>query len=392
MKKNNFILAFLAFSTYFVTGVVCMLLGSLLSVLATEYGLPIEKVVLIGSSFALGRVLTVYLTGKMVEKFGPLKILFAGVSFIGLYLVGMVIVPSYYMGFVFAFLGGIGMGVEDAVCPLLLSHVFTKGYSSSLSAGQAMYGLGGFAISLLVGLMFTLNVSPYYANYILVIIVILILLLIPLAHFDNNKQLPETEHIKPLYCKNNRICYLVLGIICFIYCVIVNSICTYTSIYGEAMGISNAVSTYMLTIYNVGCVIGSIIFIFALKRISENTVLFINSLIGAIVIFLILKINNISSYFICFMIAGIFLGVLFSVILAIVTRIGYQHIALASSIVAITGGIGDIIGPIITSNLVAIYQVAMVFKFIFGLLVVIMLLSIVIGMITKEENLYVNSK
>lgn len=70
-KQNKYkMVAFLAFALYFLTGAACIVVGSSLSHLVKMYGIALDKVVLLGSAYALGRVLTVYFTGRMVEKFG----------------------------------------------------------------------------------------------------------------------------------------------------------------------------------------------------------------------------------------------------------------------------------------------------------------------------------
>lgn len=89
MRKNNGLIAFLAFGMYYITGAECMVVGSSLTHLVSMYGMEMDKVVLLGSAFALGRVLTVYPTGRMVEKFGPKKVLAAGILLISAYLLGV---------------------------------------------------------------------------------------------------------------------------------------------------------------------------------------------------------------------------------------------------------------------------------------------------------------
>ena len=65
-----------------------------------------------------------------------------------------------------------------------------------------------------------------------------------------------------------------------------------------------------------------------------------------------LVINTVEAYFIGMFTAGFFLGVLFSVIVAVATRIGYERISVASSLVATAGGLSDILTPIVTGFLV----------------------------------------
>ena len=59
MRKNDKLLAFLAYAMYFLTGAACIVVGSSLPHLVKMYGMELNQVVLLGSAYALGRVLTV---------------------------------------------------------------------------------------------------------------------------------------------------------------------------------------------------------------------------------------------------------------------------------------------------------------------------------------------
>lgn len=102
MQKNNRLIAFLALGMYFLTGAACVAVGSGLPHLVKAYDMNLDKVVLLGSAFAVGRVATVYITGRLVEKLGPLKVLAGGVLLNAAFLFGLGAVPNYYAGLVFA--------------------------------------------------------------------------------------------------------------------------------------------------------------------------------------------------------------------------------------------------------------------------------------------------
>ena len=63
MSSNHKKLAYLAFALYFLSGVVCMLIGSTMSSLVELYSQPLEKIVLFIGAFATGRTLSVYMIG-----------------------------------------------------------------------------------------------------------------------------------------------------------------------------------------------------------------------------------------------------------------------------------------------------------------------------------------
>lgn len=198
MKRNNVLTAFLAFGMYFLTGAACIVVGSSLTHLAEMYDMSLDKVVLLGSAYAFGRVLTVYGTGHLVEKIGTKKVLGIGVILIMAYLIGLPLVVNFYAGMFFACLGGIGMGAQDTVCPVLLSAVFKRNYAGSLSVGQAMFGLGSFATPFLIGILLTWHLPFYGAYYILLVIPVLMLICIPFVRLqEHSAEGKKTEQVEP---------------------------------------------------------------------------------------------------------------------------------------------------------------------------------------------------
>lgn len=388
MKKNHILIAFLGFAMYFLTGAACLVVGSSLPHLVKLYQMQLAQVVLLGSSYALGRVLTVYGTGRLVEKLGPIKVLAIGVVLLGAFLLGIPSIANYYAGLFFAFLGGVGMGAQDTVCPVLLSTAFKKNYEGSLSAGQAMFGLGSFTTPFLVGLLLSNNQPFYFAYYILLIVPVIMLICMPFAKMDMQEhEESKAESIKPLYGKNVILAYATILIVCAAYCAAVNTISMYTSSFAESMGISSSSSAYMLTIYNVGCFLGSLIFILILRKVKTQKVLIINNVCAALALLIALFINKAAVYFVGVFIAGFFLGVLFSVIVAIATRIGYKRISIAGSLVAIVGGASDILTPIITGFLVK--KVGVGFSFWYAvIMIIITLIAAGVLMVNTTEKEY----
>lgn len=387
MQKNDKIITFLAFGLYFLTGAACFLVGSSLPQLVEMYNKELDVVVLLGSSFALGRVVTVNFTGRLVEKKGPKVGLVVGILMISAYLFGLPTIPNYYAGMVFAFLGGVGMGAQDAVCPLLLSMSCKNNYAGALSAGQAFFGIGSFATPFLVGIMLSAGLPFYYSYYILLIGAVVMLICVPLAKIENQVQGENVEEqVQPLYAKNTRLAYAGILISCAAYCATINIIGLYTSSFAESIGVSASNAAFMLTIYNVGCVMGSFAFIAVLRKVKEQTILILNCIVAFLAIAIALLVNKVTVYFIGLFVAGFFLGVLFSVIVAIITRIGYKRISIASSYAAVAGGMADILTPIITGVLVGMLGVGSSFYYVLCTIIVTAAAAFVVRGSTSERS------
>ena len=193
--------------------------------------------------------------------------------------------------------------------------------------------------------------------------------------------------MKPLYAKKTWMAYAAILVACAAYCAVVNAIGLYTSSFAESIGVSASNAAFMLTIYNVGCVVGSFVFVIVLKKVKEQTVLIGNCVCGFAAILAAMLINHVAAYFILLFVAGVFLGVLFSVIIAIATRIGYKRISVASSYVATAGGASDILTPIVTGWIVGAMGVASSYYYVLFMIVVTAVAAVIVKGITSEKEI-----
>lgn len=396
MRKNSTLITILAFGLYFLVGAAALLVGSSLTQLIGVYGRTMDAVVLLGSSFAIGRVSTVGLTGRLVEKIGAKAVYAISVLMTCAYFVGVPLFPNYYAGMAAAFLGGVGMGAEDAVCPLMLSISCRKNYAGALSAGQAFFCVGSFAMPFLIGVMLSERLPFYGAFYVLTAIALILLACLPFVKLEKQTKKEETQEqqVKPLYTKKLWLAYAgaLIGVACFSGAV--NVLSLYTASFAQSMGISEANAAFMLTIYNIGGVIGSFAFTWILKKVKERIIVIVNSVISMIALAAAVLFHRTEIYFICLFITGTFLGVMFSLFVAITTRIGYKRISVASSYVAIAAGISDVMTPILSGALVGVFGVGCAFYYALATVVLMLAASILVNVVTSEKEIssYGNSK
>lgn len=386
MNKYKKLLALMSFVSSFITGVVAMVIGSEIGNLIELYNKPIETVVLFGSGAALGRIFASLFAWKVVNKFGPIKTELAGNILIGLDVLLLPFIPNYYVGMVLSFLGGLGMSLNDNSSPAIMAYVFPKTYSSMLSAGQTMYCFGNFAFSLLISLFIKVNVPYYYTNIICVSTLIISITCALICLKVNIATESEEEKVQPIYCKNIKIGMILVAFGSFAYCAVCNCIGLYTTTYLESVGFSTADSSVLYTIYNIGSTIGSILFIYILRKVSEKVALIMNTVVALGAISLALSLNTFMGYAIGLFLAGCFLGVTFALLLSLGTRIQYNDPASASSLVGLAGGVGDITIPIMTSAILTSYGIGYVYNTSILFLILTILIAIIIYLITKEKK------
>lgn len=389
-NKNRILLASIAYLLYIAVGSMCMLIGSQMASLSIYFNNSIDKIALISSAFAVGRVLFSIPAGKLVEKGKPLNIVRVCCILILCYLIGISTINNYYLSLIFAALGGAAMAIEDVVNPYILSQAFPKKYSSALSATQIFYGIGTFTMSFLAGYMLQKNYYFGISNFLVAIFPIVVFILTLFASL-NNKTGDDEEIIKPLYTKNFKFALIVGGSATLLYCLVCSTISLYTTSYTASVGFSENLSSNVLTFNNLGVIIGSILFCFILQKVQEKQVLLFNTITTLIFLFLSIYSTNYAIKCACMFIVGLVNGVDFSVILAIITRIGYEHIALASAIVAAFSGIGDILAPILLGIIFNRFGMSVAYNSSLIFLIMLTIAVIILFIIVKEEP-YGNTK
>ncbi len=374
MDQNKKRIAMIAFAMYFLTGASVIVVGCSLPHLMQRYGLDVSYVVMLGSSFALGRVCTAYLLGKLVQKKGPKFVLGVGVSCLTLFLLGLSVVDQFYLGLLCACFGGIGMAAQDCVCPCLLSLVYGDGYASMLSIGQALFGLGLFATPFLMGLCLKHGLAFYVAYYVLLVIPCIVVPLMVVTSMDGGSDVVSEVQVKELGVKDKRKAMGLLMLASAMYSATFNTLTMYTSSFALEMGMDASSAAFLLTAFNVGAMCGSFVFSFVLKKMKAENVLCMNNCVAFVVVLCMVVFKK--WYYAGLFVTGFFIGVLFSVMISLATRVDTKRMSVASSLIATSGGCTEIVNPLLTGMLVSSFGVSMAYPFALGLLVVSIVVSV----------------
>lgn len=388
MKRNDALKAFLSFAMYFLAGATCVMIGSTLPQLVQTYKSTIELVGLMGSAYAVGRILTVNITGILVEKIGSVKVLAIGTFLTGVFMLGIPMIPSFISGLVLAAIGGVAFGTQDAACPALLSSVFKKNYESSLTFGQGLFGVGTTVSPFLLGLFLSGKLSYAWSYYVLALLAFAICVLTFVVRDDRTSASQvqgEEEHIKPLYAKHSVLAFIGIVVTVAAFSGVSTAIGMYTTSFAMSRGVNESNAAFLFTLFNLGCVLGGFLFTWILRYISGTIVLVMNCVGAFITILAAIIINTTSGYYVGLFITGLFLGVLFSVIVAIASRISYQRVSVACALVATASGVADMLTPMIVGLVIAQFGVG--FSYTFGLIMLgICIISACIVKISTSET------
>ncbi|MDK2813237.1 MAG: hypothetical protein PWQ08_492 [Clostridiales bacterium] len=354
MTKTKMLAAFEVYALYLLTGAACITIGSSMTQLIAHYGVSLAAVATLGSAFALGRVVTVSLMGVLVEKLGPKPVLALGISLLLVFFLGLPATKSYPLALAFSALGGVGFGTQDATGPVVVSGIFTTGYASAMSAGQACFGAGCFLPPLCMSIVLSLGLPFQYTYLVFAMLAVLMLAVLPFAGMPKTQQLAESggHAANPLYLTARVPGWVLLGVFAVSYCAVVNTINLYTTTFAESLAIPGAIAVSMLTAYNVGSMLGSLLFIVLLRRLKPLNVLWVNVAVALGLMLAAVLLQSIPVFFAALFLTGFFIGVLFSVMITLATGLEPRHAGFVAGIVGMVCGGSDTITPLITGRLV----------------------------------------
>jgi MFS family permease len=378
-----------AFALYLLTGAACLILGSSLPQLILHFDSELAAVAALGSAFAVGRVATVFFMGRLTEKLGAKRMMGMGIFLLLAFFGGIPLTHSVKAAMVFSILGGIGMGVQDTVCPVIFVKAFPVRYPGAISAGQAFFGAGCFMPSLILGFILRKNLSFFHAYRIFEGFCVLMLILWFFMEPDGEGA-PKPAFVSNGGRRSPRRLWLLFALICVFYCAATNTIGLYTAGYGISLGFPPERAVYLLTMYNTGGMIGSLFFSALMRKIRPVNLLCVN--LGAALFFFAtlffsrLFVPLMASYFL----AGFGLGVLFSVLVLLAVDLHAGKAGRAGAFTAIVSGGADIITPLVTGALITARGISFNLWFVRGVLVLALTASLLFRF-TQERRTHGDS-
>ncbi|SDK61848.1 MFS transporter [Halanaerobium congolense] len=143
MIKNKQRLMILAFTIMMMNGVVNNLRAQVGPYIIEDYALNYSKLGILLSFISIGSMLLYFLSGKLIEKFGLIKLLFYGIIYNIISLAAIYLSPNYYFLTFSFFLLGSGLTLLNIVSVNLISISYSKNRGKMINLLHLFYGLGG---------------------------------------------------------------------------------------------------------------------------------------------------------------------------------------------------------------------------------------------------------
>jgi len=183
-------LMMLAFTLMLMIGVVNNLRGQVGPLIMDDFSLNYSQLGFLLSFLSLGAVIVFFLSGKLIEKFGLIKILIYGLIHTGISLGAVYLSPGYYYLLISFFFVSMGLTLLNIVSVTIISLSFSNTRGKMINLLHLFYGLGGIIAPYFVTLVLKGGFSWAHSFLFSTILIIIIF-----TQFKASK-LPETRASK----------------------------------------------------------------------------------------------------------------------------------------------------------------------------------------------------
>lgn len=187
MIKNKHRLMILAFTIMLMNGIVNNLRAQVGPYIMDDFGLNYSRLGILLSFISIGSMLLYFLSGKLIEKFGLIKLLFIGIIYNTASLLAIYFSINYYTLTVAFFMLGSGLTLLNIVSVNLISISYSKNRGKMINLLHLFYGVGGIIAPYFVTLVLKLGFS--WAHSFLFSIILLIIIFIEFK----NSIVPDIE-------------------------------------------------------------------------------------------------------------------------------------------------------------------------------------------------------
>ena len=137
---------------YVSAGIVSILPGPTLPLLAANTSVPLDIAGSIFTTSATGFMFGVALAGILSAKFGPKYVLLSGMALLGFSAIITPLTHAFFLLLIVQFIQGIGFGFLDVSINIVVTLVFVDTLGESLNNLHSSYGLGALIAPLLLSL------------------------------------------------------------------------------------------------------------------------------------------------------------------------------------------------------------------------------------------------
>ncbi|AGX45028.1 MFS transporter [Clostridium saccharobutylicum] len=300
MFKNDYFKTALGiYISYCMLGMIVILLSSNMAFVTKQFNTDAAGISFLISVEGIVRSATLYITGRLSDKFGRKKILCLAPIFAIVFLVGIPLAPNYGVAVLLSAFAGISHAFMDASSYPSLIECFPKTPGTATVIIKAFIAIGGIILPIMISFFATRNMFYGYTFFVIAAVMFFNGLFLFKSRFPKANQIENSNDAKVIkrkfasepVLKKEGLALIIIG---FTSNSIFTGFQTWMPTYGQnVLGMNQINSLKLITYYSVGALISVLILAKLLqKTIKPIVVLVVYPIIGIMCLILILIVRT----------------------------------------------------------------------------------------------------
>ncbi|WP_027338838.1 MFS transporter [Halonatronum saccharophilum] len=340
-KRNDYrLLTVFAFSIVLTFGIIMNLKAQVNPLIQDYYGINYSRLGLIFSTLSTGSIITTFYGGRLIQNFGLKKVIFSGLSVVG---VGLAVVNysiTYNLLLVAMFIIGLGLGLLNVSNNSLASLLFVKNRGRMMNIFHLFFGVGGMLAPIYANGLFNLG-GNWKSTYFFVLLII-----IPLLMVTFKAKFPKLERDKKEPTSFFKLLgepkILIFALIFLLYVGLEIGIASWLGVYlNDVQGRSEGEIGFYLAIFFFLFTFGRLVASFIVEKVGYFKMVFISATLGGLSFFLGLVGPEVFTIF--FSMVGLWIAPIFPTMQAIIFETFEEDISAIIGLILTFGALGDVI-------------------------------------------------
>ena len=290
MKNRYLSTAFGIYINYFVHGMVLIIIALNIDVFASKWNISIAGAAAVVSSFGIGKIIAVALSGIVSDKFGRKTSILLGILFYLVFAIGILWSPTASIAYLFGILAGIGNSFLDTGSYPALMEAFPKKAGPANIIVKFFIQGGQFSLPIIVGFLVVQGFWYGWSFMLLIAILTLNLIFMSTRKFPPmDTPLPKVDAEEKVHEKKGKfhfsveeICLISFG---FVGLTLITVMGQWLAKYGtEVAGLGESAGRMLVSYASIGALICVIVtFILGNKGVKSSPIILTYTFMTALV-------------------------------------------------------------------------------------------------------------
>lgn len=285
LSRTSMQAAVLSYACMVLLGAIITIINATLSQLSDALQTPINRVSILISCIGLGRLVIQVLCGALSDRMGRKRLAFLG----GIIVIGFFLTLPHTRNFAVVIalcvMGGIGYGMINTTMLALLFDCFGPVGKGPLAQSyvQTLYGFGGIVIPMGASLLLESGLNWTYLYYGCAVYTAILIVCMCRIQFPAPFKRSASQTANPAWQPSlKREGLLLCAMVFFLYGAQTIGLTWVPSLAAERTGMTTAQSVRILSLYNLGAVVASVVIARLLNRHSPLRYLTINPIVSTV--------------------------------------------------------------------------------------------------------------